>query len=295
MPAPPPAPFSAIRLYRVPSLAPPYDDDAPSDPIPPRSTPLPAVITPRADNPPATQTDAEAPGLSSEHPPRQPNDATLPGESGQQPARGPGDAAQPGHSSEQPPRGPGDAAHPGQRAAQPAREPMGTLPELSSERPPREPKGAALPELRSEQRGTSARATREGSAFKAPGGERDSRASGTDWPSQFAQVLAETLAGARPPGQLAKWTTERARSRIRSLGPTLTVGQQLAGHRVQPRVHRVVTSQPAAGVVEMSVVVGFGEAIRALAVRLERTLPQPARPGRPAQPARWLCTALEAG
>jgi hypothetical protein len=73
------------------------------------------------------------------------------------------------------------------------------------------------------------------------------------------------------------------------------VGQQLAGHRVQPRVHRVVTSQPAAGVVEMSVVVGFGEAIRALAVRLERTLPQPARPGRPAQPARWLCTALEAG
>jgi hypothetical protein len=61
----------------------------------------------------------------------------------------------------------------------------------------------------------------------------------------------------------------------------------------QPRVRRVITSRPAPGVVEMSVVVGFGGRIRALAVRLERTQPQPARPGRPAQQARWLCTALE--
>ena len=30
------------------------------------------------------------------------------------------------------------------------------------------------------------------------------------WPGQFAQVLAETLAGARPPRQLVPWTTERA-------------------------------------------------------------------------------------
>jgi hypothetical protein len=61
----------------------------------------------------------------------------------------------------------------------------------------------------------------------------------------------------------------------------------------QPRVRRVITSQPAPGVVEMSVVVGFGGRVRAMAVRLERTQSQPARPGRAAQQARWLCTALE--
>ncbi len=38
------------------------------------------------------------------------------------------------------------------------------------------------------------------------------------WPSRFAQVLAETLAGSRPPAQIAPWTTERALSRIRRLG-----------------------------------------------------------------------------
>jgi error-prone DNA polymerase len=43
---------------------------------------------------------------------------------------------------------------------------------------PREPKGAAVPGLRSEKRGTSARATREGIAFKAPGGERDKHSDG---------------------------------------------------------------------------------------------------------------------
>ena len=44
---------------------------------------------------------------------------------------------------------------------------------------PREPKGAVVPGLRSESRGTSDGATREGAAFQAPGGERESRASGT--------------------------------------------------------------------------------------------------------------------
>src|SRR5258708_3251381 len=42
------------------------------------------------------------------------------------------------------------------------------------------------------------------------------------WPSQFAQVLAETLAGSRPSRQLAPWTTEQARKRISELGPLFT-------------------------------------------------------------------------
>jgi hypothetical protein len=100
-------------------------------------------------------------------------------------------------------------------------------------------------------------------------------------------VLAETLAGSRPPAQIAPWTTERARSHIRKLGPLLTAGQR-------PLVQRVITSAPSAGVVEMAVVVGFGPRVRALAVRLERMPPRPATAGHTARQARWLCTAVEA-
>jgi Family of unknown function (DUF6459) len=71
------------------------------------------------------------------------------------------------------------------------------------------------------------------------------------WPSQFAHVLAETLAGARPPQQITPWTTERARRQIRQIGPQLGAGSL-------PRVRRVVTCSPAADVVEMTVIVRFG-------------------------------------
>ena len=110
---------------------------------------------------------------------------------------------------------------------------------------------------------------------------------GPDWPSTFAQILAETLAGSRPPAQMTRWTTERTRSHIRRLGPLLTAG-------AQPRVRRVIASCPAAGVVEMAVVVGFGSRVRALAVRLERTEPGSAANGLPGGRPRWVCTAVEA-
>ncbi len=132
------------------------------------------------------------------------------------------------------------------------------------------------------------------------------------WPGRFAQVLAETLAGSRPPEQIAAWTTEQARRRIRQLGPLLA-----ATHR--PRVRRVIVTSPAGGVLEMTVIVGVGPRVRAVAVRLERTTrphfspgppglsispsselqpPQPPAPQPP--PAQgpsptWLCTAVEAG
>ena len=126
-----------------------------------------------------------------------------------------------------------------------------------------------------------------------PSGEderRRERGSGdTDsdrWPSQFAQVLAETLAGSRPASQITPWTTERARAHIRRLGPLLAAEQR-------PRVQRVLTSRPVKDVVEVSVIVGFGPRTRALAARLERAGPQAATLGRPARQARWLCTAVE--
>lgn len=136
--------------------------------------------------------------------------------------------------------------------------------------------------------GTSrqAHAPRQAGAPGRAGTARPSPSS-ADWPSRFAQVLAETLAGSRPPAQLAPWTTERARSHIRKLGPLLSAGQR-------PLVQRVITSAPSADVVEMSVVVGFGPRVRALAVRLERTAARPATAGRAASQQRWLCTAVEA-
>jgi hypothetical protein len=97
------------------------------------------------------------------------------------------------------------------------------------------------------------------------------------WPGQFAQMMAETLAGSRPPHQLTPWTTEQARRRIRQLGPRLATGER-------PRVRRVMTSAPASDVLEVTAVVGFGPRTRVLALRLERQ-----RGGS----GRWCCTAID--
>jgi hypothetical protein len=121
------------------------------------------------------------------------------------------------------------------------------------------------------------RAPRAGAAPATPPG----------WPSRFAQVLAETLAGSRPPGQIVPWTTEIARAHIQRLGPQLASG-------LQPRVRRVVTFHPTSDVMEMTVVVGFGPRVRALAVRLERAGSHPAPYRRQPRSPGWLCTAVEA-
>lgn len=129
---------------------------------------------------------------------------------------------------------------------------------------------------------------------------------GGTWPSRFAQVLAETLAGARPPDQIVPWTTERARKRISQLGPLMATA-----HR--PRVKRILVASPTSGVLEMTIIVGLGPRVRALAVRLERAeQPEPgtagsdtagsdtagsdvtAQQGHPGGAARWRCTAVDA-
>jgi len=145
---------------------------------------------------------------------------------------------------------------------------------------------------------------------------RPATATAPAWPGRFAQVLAETLAGSRPPRQIEPWTTQQAREHIHRLGPHMASVQR-------PRIRRVVTYRPASDVMEMAVVVGFGPRVRALAVRLERSASCPpadadgsagprapvssGRPtvsdgvpgqGEPAghgEPAgRWVCTAVEA-
>jgi hypothetical protein len=117
------------------------------------------------------------------------------------------------------------------------------------------------------------------------------------WPSQFAQVLSETLAGSRPSSQIARWTTEQARERIRQLGPMLAASRQ-------PRVRRVIVTSPVQGVLEMTVIVDIGSRARAVAVRLERPatgrdaanpLTANQTPGQARNSnATWLCTAVEA-
>jgi Family of unknown function (DUF6459) len=110
----------------------------------------------------------------------------------------------------------------------------------------------------------------------------------TAWPRRIAVVIVEVLAGVRPDRQLVPLATDRVRARIRSLAPLLTSDRR-------PRIARIVTSRPAARIVEMTVVVNFGLRSRALAMRFEHVAARPAAPGWPARPARWLCTAVEAG
>ena len=105
---------------------------------------------------------------------------------------------------------------------------------------------------------------------------------------QFAQVIVEIMAGLRPAKQIIGLTTDRAREQARRLAPLL------ASER-RPRIQRIVTSRPAARVVEMAVIVSTGPRSRALAMRLEHQAARPAAPGRPGRPERWLCTAIEAG
>jgi hypothetical protein len=93
---------------------------------------------------------------------------------------------------------------------------------------------------------------------------------------QLAAVIVEVLAGVRPDRQLVTLATDRVRARIAGLAPVLACDRR-------PRITRIVTSRPAARVVEMTVVANFGPRSRALALRVEHVA------------ARWLCTAIEAG
>jgi len=114
------------------------------------------------------------------------------------------------------------------------------------------------------------------------------------WPRQFAQVLAETLAGARPARQLVPCTTDQARRQISQLSRLLESGQR-------PRVRRIMASAPSQDVLEMTAVVGFGSGVRVLAVRLERCGESPRRDSgdRNAGPLtsqvnQWRCTQIQA-
>ena len=109
---------------------------------------------------------------------------------------------------------------------------------------------------------------------------------GAAWPRQFAQAIVETLAGTRPIRQLIPWTTERTQAHVRTLCPLFRTDSS-------PRIQRVLSSSPSAGVVEVTVIAGFGPRTRALAMRFEHLAARQPVPGLPGRPARWLCTEVE--
>jgi hypothetical protein len=157
--------------------------------------------------------------------------------------------------------------------------------------------------------------------YDAPdGGQRRAGASPAgsraedEWSRQFALLLTETLAGARPLRQLLPWMTGRAREHVYKLMPLFSGGQR-------PRVQRVITKWPTRDAIEMTVIVGVGTRTRAIAARLERARhtrrgqwPHEAAPPRAPAPAgqttpagqaaptgqagrgsfQWLCTDIEA-
>jgi Family of unknown function (DUF6459) len=115
-----------------------------------------------------------------------------------------------------------------------------------------------------------------------------------EWPQQFARLLAEALAGARPVRQILPWTSARARGHLHRLMPLFGGGQR-------PRVQRVIATRPSREVIEMTVIVSVGTRTRALAIRLEHMAPRrdlsrhAEHAVDSAQPAlRWVCTDIEA-
>ena len=121
-----------------------------------------------------------------------------------------------------------------------------------------------------------------------------------EWPQQFARLLAEALAGARPVRQILPWTSDRARGHLHRLMPLFGGGQR-------PRVIRVIATRPTREVIEMTVILTVGTRTRALAIRLEHMAPprhlsryaghagNGAQPDRPTPAAlRWVCTDIEA-
>lgn len=130
-----------------------------------------------------------------------------------------------------------------------------------------------------------------------PRGKADAvRASGTagadrleasgEWARQFARLLAEALAGARPVRQILPLTSRRARVHIGRLMPLFGGGQR-------PHVLRVIATRPTLDVIEMTVVVAVGPRTRALAVRLEHAGPRQLATS-PRRTPGWVCTDIEA-
>jgi hypothetical protein len=101
------------------------------------------------------------------------------------------------------------------------------------------------------------------------------------WSVRLAQAIAEVLAGARPPQQLADVASLDVLHLLERNAGRLVARR--AGMPSQPRVSSVHVSEPRPGVAEACAVVDTGPRRRALAFRVEWLRSQ------------WRCTAIHIG
>ena len=102
------------------------------------------------------------------------------------------------------------------------------------------------------------------------------------WAGRLVQAIVEVTAGARPVGQLVRWTTtEVYESVCRRTAHLAAVGR--APRQPGAIVRSVHVDEPGDGVAEVCAVVQHGGRCRAVALRLEGV------------DGRWQCTALQLG
>jgi hypothetical protein len=100
------------------------------------------------------------------------------------------------------------------------------------------------------------------------------------WAGRVVQAIVEVLAGARPVGQLVRWTSAEVYDEIANL---VVPGPQLPCGPLRGVVRSVHVTEPADGVAEVCALVRRGARSTAVALRLE------------GRDGRWQCTALELG
>jgi hypothetical protein len=122
---------------------------------------------------------------------------------------------------------------------------------------------------------------------------------------RLAEAVVDVLLERRPLEQMRRWLSRDVAGQLmpqpQPPGPSNATAPFAAStvERRAPRfasrsmIRSVRLHQPAAGIVESTVVVQDGPRVRAVALRFEQTAP--AAPGRPTLPGGfdWLCTALQ--
>ncbi len=103
------------------------------------------------------------------------------------------------------------------------------------------------------------------------------------WAARLVQAIVEVAMGARPAGQLVRWTTSEVYDAIRHR-VSLVASTPPAGRAPRAaHVRSVHLSEPADGVAEVCALVQHGSRCRVIALRLEGF------------DGRWQCTALQFG
>lgn len=115
---------------------------------------------------------------------------------------------------------------------------------------------------------------------------------------RLAEAVVDVLLERRPLEQMRRWLSRDVAGQLmpqaRAKGGGPAAGSAVGTFAARSMIRSVRLHQPAAGIVESTVVVQDGPRVRAVALRFEQAAPttNPNRPGRPLG-FDWLCTALQ--